>query len=129
MTTRSTPFENPLLHFEMYGLRNPVVQWAIERGLYDSTCAGCGGSGRVFRRPCFCMEPGNWPAIQRVPGGRLRCRSVCRERRGAGLLKDFWLLEQDFGEEESMAFAERHFGARPKMLCEQPPAFGTRRLR
>ncbi len=128
------PFENPLFHLDAYGLQNPVVQWCIERGVYDGVCPKCAGKGQVFSRPCVCAEPGQTEyvpgvPIERVPGGCRYCRSLCRACRGSGLTKDFEVLESDFGDAESMAFALRHMTVCPKEPPGQGYERGTRRLR
>lgn len=49
---------NPLLFLNRYTLANPVVVWALERGLLDEWCPKCGGRGFTADRPCGCMERG-----------------------------------------------------------------------
>mgnify|MGYP000485153372 FL=1 len=52
-------FENPLYHFNAYGLANSTVVWALERGLYDEWCPDCRGTGVALLRPCGCVEQGD----------------------------------------------------------------------
>ena len=45
---RQTAVTNPLYHIEAYGIMNPWVQWALERGVYqEAVCPHCSpGNGR-----------------------------------------------------------------------------------
>lgn len=108
----ATVFDNPLFHFNAYGLKNPMVIWALEVGLYDEFCPGCRGRGFTFARPCLAREKGHalyhgpeeacWPD----PSTNWRgCGSVCRECSGTRVRQDRVMCEKDFGDEESLKVA------------------------
>ena len=104
-----TVFDNPLLHFIAYGLANPTVVWALERGLYDEWCPGCRGAGFVLTRPCRCIEQGKRHCPEKRlcarPDGCPCCRSVCRQCQGSRIRHDRPMCDLDFGDEESLAIA------------------------
>lgn len=107
----ATVFDNPLYHFIAYGIANPTVVWALERGLYDEWCPGCKGIGYTFTRPCGCVEQGD----RYCPEERLCtrsepcpcCRTVCRECDGTRVRADRVMCGKDFGDAESLAIARK----------------------
>lgn len=99
----ATVSDNPLYHFIAYGIANPTVVWALERGLYDEWCPECRGRGFTFTRPCVNREPGAsyhgpeeacWPDPATDSPG---CGSVCRECNGTRVRQSRTVCRQDFG--------------------------------
>ena len=102
-------FENPLYHFNAYGLANSTVVWALERGLYDEWCPDCRGTGVALLRPCGCVEQGDRYCPEKRlcsrPEGCPCCRAVCRGCSGSRVRADRVMCEKDFGDEESLRIA------------------------
>ncbi len=70
---KAAAFEAPVFHLAAYGLRNPVVTWCIERGIYnDLRCLTCKGTGRSRREPgrepypCGSCQGSGWRRLAKI---------------------------------------------------------------
>ena len=107
---RGTAGYDPLYHLTAYGLRNPVVAWCIENGVYDEFCGFCRGKGTVGSGSCLCRDE---HAIHdslcdtgcRPSSPCVCCRRTCPVCHGRKLQSDRPPCLQDVGDKESLAFA------------------------
>lgn len=103
ITTRPTFSENPHFHLAAYGINNPVVQWAIERGAYQpALCPDCRGEG---------FERGRYGHKLYVEDELGRRPKTCQRCDGTGRRPDRRLHVSDFGDGESRRVFERAFPA------------------
>lgn len=118
---RSVVFDNPLYHFDAYGIRNPMVMEVMRLGGYEpGPCFGCRGRGWNIQMR-YSMEQGKWIEEQqtcRTCGGRAKVDP-------SRSMSDVY--ESDFGDEADMEVALRLIpGLR---IQKSSPVGTTRRLR
>lgn len=128
---RAVEQHGPLYALEAFGLRNPMIAWAIEHAGLNGFCRRCRGDGFLVRSPCFCRA---------FPEGHLRadgcthadgcshCRRVCPECKGRMLAPDYAVHYEDFGDLDSLEAARRMFPdlepAPTKRSDREAPALG-----
>lgn len=97
----SQPGRSPLYRLRAFGITNPWVVYALQRGALDEWCPRCRGEGAIITHPCGNREsPIATVRCDRTVGCP-HCLRRCPSCLGSRLRAADGVRAEDFGDQES----------------------------